>query len=386
MAQPTAPAAPPSPRAARASDVAVFIDPVTHHFLRDELFNPQNRHNVQGAHEPYFHLRDVFAARGIEVHTADYLLSGEKGAKVNVYFSFGMMDKYRELARRDDVILSGFFTFDAPIIQPGVFRALPRLSRWFKRLYCYTTPEALARFGCRDLTFHKLHIPYTGGAVIEDWWRRSDRKFLTLLNYNRLSRHKWNELYTERLRALEFFSRYDEIDFYGLAWEKAPYVVGDTWIPATFTRMHRWYLEHVPFVKRHGRFQAVIDKSWRGPAKNKYETQSGYTFTICYENMALPGWLNENIFDCLLVGTVPVFLGPPDITDYVPAECFIDKRQFPDYEDLRRFLKSRTPADVQRYKDAGRAYLASDMYKPFRKESFVDIFVRAVEEDTGVRL
>ena len=374
------------PRAARPSDVTVFIDPVTHHFQKNELFNPQNRHNVQGAHGPYFLLRETFARHGIEVHTADYLASGEKRNAVNVYFSFGMLDKWRALAARDDVILSGFFTFDAPIILPGVYRALPLLSRHFKRLYSYTTPQALAKFGCAGLAFHKLHIPYAYDRVIEEYWSRTDRKFLTLLNYNRRARHHWHELYSERLRALEFFSRYDEIDMYGLAWDRAPYVVGDTWIPGTLTRMHRWYLEHVPGVKRHGRWQPVIDKTWRGAAKNKYETQSGYTFTICYENMELPGWLNENIFDCFLVGTVPVFLGPPDITDYVPAECFIDKRQFASYDDLRAFLKARTAKDVRRYKEAARAYLGSEQYRPFRPESFVDIFVRAVAEDTGITL
>jgi alpha(1,3/1,4) fucosyltransferase len=370
----------------RPSDVSVFIDPFTHHFLRNELFNPENRHNVQGAHEPYFHLRDVFRSNGIDVNTADYLMSGEKTNRVNVYFSLGMLDKYRALARRSDVVLSGFFTVDAPIIQPSVFRSLRTLNRYFKRLYSYTTPDAVARYGCHGLPLHKYHIPYPYAQVIDNLWSRTDRKFLTLLNYNRMARHRWHELYSERLRALEYFSRYDEIDMYGLAWEKAPYLVGETWIPATVTRLHRWYLEHFPGVKRHGRFQAAVDKSWRGAAKNKYEAQSGYTFTICYENMELPGWLNENIFDCFLVGTIPVFLGPPDITDYVPAECFIDKRQFPNYEELRTFLKSRTPRDVQRYKDAARAYLDSDQYRPFRKESFVDIFVRAVEEDVGVHL
>jgi alpha(1,3/1,4) fucosyltransferase len=178
----------------------------------------------------------------------------------------------------------------------------------------------------------------------------------------------------------------DLIDLYGMGWDRAPYRVGETWIPATVTKAHRWIQENVPFVKRHGRFQSVIDRTWRGVARSKYETQAGYTFTICYENMALPGWLNENIFDCFLAGTVPIYLGPPDVTDYVPAECFIDKREFPTYPELRAFLKSLTPREVQRYKDAGRAYLSSELFRPFRKEAFVDIFVRAAEEDTGLRL
>ena len=78
-------------------------------------------------------------------------------------------------------------------------------------------------------------------------------------------------------------------------------------------------------------YEKVVRKTYRGVAQSKYEIQSNYTFTICYENMMLLGWLNENIFDCFLVGTIPIYLGPPDVTDYVPAECFIDRRQFATY-------------------------------------------------------
>ena len=274
----------------RTSDVTVFIDPVTHHFLRNELFNPESRHNIDGAHAPYFHLRDLFRANGIEVHTADYLLSGEKTNRVNAYFTFGMLDKYRRLAKRDDVVLCGVFTFEAPIIQPSTYRALPMLARFFKRIYCYSTPQALERFGCRGLTFRKLHIPYPKDRIIPELWGNQDRKFLTLLNYNRLSRRTWNELYTERLRTLEFFSRYDEIDLYGMGWDKPPYRVGDTWIPGTVQKLGRWIRQRAdPVIPMHP-YARVVRKTWRGAAPSKYVAQSRYTFTICYENMALPGW------------------------------------------------------------------------------------------------
>ena len=369
----------------QARDVSVFIDPFTHHFLRDELFNPASRHNIDNAHAPYFHLRDVFAAHGIEVHTADYLVRRERENRLNVYFSLGMIEHYRALAARDDVMLSGFFTFEAPIVKPSIYRDLRRASRHIKRIYSYAPSAALRRFGCEGLRFEKFHIPYAYDRIIEQLWSRPKTKFLTLLNYNRLCRRTWHELYTERLRALEYFSRFDEIDLFGMGWDKPPYRVGDTWIPATLTFMHRYLREHVPFLRMHP-YQDVIRKVWRGVAKSKYEAQSDYTFTICYENMELEGWLNENIFDCFLVGTIPIYLGPPDVTTYVPAECFIDKRQFATYAELRRFLKAMGPAEMQRYRENARDYLSSAMFQPFRKEAFVDIFVRAVEEDTGLRL
>lgn len=367
------------------NDITVFIDPVTHHFLNNELFNQSSAHNIDNAHAPYFYLRDLFRSKGIEVHTADFLVRGEKANKINVYFSLGIVENYKHLAKRDDVVLSGIFTFEAPIVQPSAYKELKTASKYFKRVFSYASAEALTRFGCSGLRFHKFHIPYAYERIFEDLWSKRDRKFLNLLNYNRLPRRSWHELYTERLRALEFFSRFGEIDLYGMGWDRAPYRVGETWIPTTLTRIHRHIREHVPLVRMHP-YEKVIRKVYRGMAKSKYQTQSNYAFTICYENMMLLGWLNENIFDCFLVGSIPIYLGPPDVTDYVPADCFIDKRQFATYAELRSFLKSLSEKDIQTYKENARDYLASEKFKPFRKESFAEIFVRAVEQDVGVHL
>lgn len=367
------------------SEISVFVDPVSHHFRRNELFNETSRHNIDGAHAPYFLLKRVLEAQGIEVNTGDYLADGSKRNKVNVYFSLGITENYRRLARRDDVILSSFFTFEAPIVQPSAYYALRDISKHFRRIYCYSTPRALARYGCAGLTFSKLHIPYCHDRIIPELWDNQDRSFLCLLNYNRLCRRTWQELYTERLRALEYFSRFDEIDLWGIGWDRAPYVVGETWIPATLTRVNEYIHQHVPFVKRH-KYGHVIDKVWRGRAKSKYETQSHYTFTICYENMILAGWLNENVFDCFLVGSIPIYWGPPDVTDYIPEDCFIDRRRFKTYDDLRRYLRSLGPSDIRRYKENARDYLTSDRFKPFQKESFVQLFTQAIACDVGVAI
>lgn len=367
------------------ADISIFIDPSSHHFFHDELFNAQSPHNLDEALNAYIYLRDLFQSAGIEVHTGDYLLRGEKINRRNVYFSLGVLRNYKTLAKRRDVILSGLFTMEAPIVQPSLYKSLPEASNHFKRIYSYTTGEALARYGCRRLSLSKFHIPYPYSHVIDELWQKTDRKFLNLLNCNRLCRRTWQELYTERLRAVEYFAQYGEIDLYGMHWDQPPYIVGETWIPTTLTRINRYLYKRFPSVRKRP-FDAAIKKAYRGFAESKYLTQSQYTFTICYENMMLPGWLNENIFDCFLVGTVPVFLGPPDIVDYVPAECFIDRRKFANYEELRRFLKSLGPKDVQAYKENARDFLGSARFKLFTKEHFATLFTRAVEEDCGIDL
>jgi hypothetical protein len=86
------------------------------------------------------------------------------------------------------------------------------------------------------------------------------------------------------------------------------------------------------------------------------------------------------------VGTIPIYLGPPDVHDYIPEECFIDKRRFDTYPDLRKFLHSLSASDIRRYKAHGRDFMGSEKFTPFTREAFVNRFVRAIHDDTGVEL
>jgi alpha(1,3/1,4) fucosyltransferase len=366
-------------------DVTLFIDPVSHHFVRDEIFNPSSPLNRDNCHAPYFYMQETLRSKGIEVHTADYLISGEKTNKTNVYFSFGTLTNYEQLARRRDTILSGFITIEAPIVQPSTYKSLPKLSKYFKRLFSYSTGEALARFGCAGLQFKKFFIPQPYDRVFDDLWRRRDRKFLTMISSNRLPRIYWNELYTERHRALEFFSQYGEIDLYGNGWDHMPYRVGEIWLPGSVMRLYRYVREHIPFVPRHP-IEQVLKKVYKGSVKSKYETMSQYNFALCYENMFLKGWLNEKIFDAFYAGTIPIYWGATDVTDYIPENSFIDKRKYPTYADLRAYLKSLSEKDIQTYRENARDFLASEEFKPFSKESFARIFTNAIEEDLGLHL
>jgi len=364
-------------------DVTLFIDPISHHFLQNEMFNPNSPFNRDNCHAPYFYMREVLQSKGIEVHTADYLMSGEKANKTNVYFSFETLKNFKELAKRKDTILSGFITIEAPIVHPSTYRALPEVSKYFKRVYAYSTGEALEHFGCGGLKFEKFFIPQPYNQVFDELWSRKDRKFLTMVVANKLPRIYWNELFTERYRVLEFFSQYGEIDLYGKGWDQMPYRVGEFWAPATAMRLYRFVRENIPFVPRHP-IEKVLQQVYKGAVKSKYEVMSHYAFAFCYENMVLKGWLNEKIFDAFYVGTIPIYWGATDVTDWIPEECFIDKRKYPTYTDLRSYLKSLSEKDIQRYKENARDFVSSGKFKPFSKQSFAKIFTDAIQQDLGL--
>ena len=162
------------------------------------------------------------------------------------------------------------------------------------------------------------------------------------------------ELFTERLRAMLHFADNGGIDVWG-----------------------RWWRERLGELE--AEFRDAVQRSYRGPAADKYDVLSRYRFAVCYENMVLRGWITEKIFDCLYAGTIPIYLGAPDITDYVPSECFIDRRAFPNYDELSRFLASLGSRDLERYRQAGRDYFRSGSFQPFTATAFADRFLADIE-------
>jgi alpha(1,3/1,4) fucosyltransferase len=363
----------------------LFIDPPSHHFLQDRLFSNQKARYVgEDLMAPYIYLRTYFQQRGIEIHTADYLPEQPNG-DLHLYISSGLLRDYKKLARRSDVILSAFFTFESPIVEPSIYRKITQLQDHFRRIFTLSDSDSLLRFTRQPLYCQQCHRPQSFGQVHEQIWSWQKRKFLVMINSNKLPRVAWNELYTERMRAVAFFAKYDEIDLYGTGWDEPSWQLGRTHIPYTLTRLHRLALTHWQKFKPDPLLQAARS-AYRGKTESKSTTLGKYTFALCLENMILRGYITEKIFDCFFAGTIPVYLGAPDIEDYVPQDCFIDMRRFSDYEDLRHYLKSLSDEDIQRYKKNARAYLQSPKFRPFTKEAFAELFVNIVETDTGLQL
>lgn len=370
----------------RPSDIALFIDPFTYHYEHDKLFDIEgDKLGGDSNLAPFVYLRDWFTNRGIRVHTADRLECGEISAAKNVLLSFGMRNRYRKLAKRPDVILSAFFAFEGPIVEPKLYLELEEVQERFKRVFSFSDAESLAPFLRHSLSCGRFALPQAFESVHDEIWRREDRGFLVMINGNKKPALQVGELYSERMRAVEFFGRTGEIDLYGVGWDGPAYVLGKPRWPGTLLKLHR------NLQKQWQRFQPdplleASRRAYKGVAISKSETLGSYTFSICFENQILNGWVTEKIFNCFFTGTVPIYLGAPDIESYVPKECFIDMREFSDYEKLRRHLKSLRPAEIKRYKENARDYLSSEQYKPFTKIAFTELIARVVERDTGVAL
>lgn len=371
------------------TDVALFIDPFTRHYDRDRLFElTAATYGGDNIHGTWVYLREWLVERGVRVHTADLLLDGSvRAARSNLYVSLGIWQRYRAMASRGDVTLSGFFALECPIVDPRLYQAAYRARTSFNRMFSFTDDEALRPFLPGPVGFRQIQLPQTYDSVHEGIWEQDRRGFLVMINANKLPRLYDRELYTERLRAVEFFNRFGEIDLYGVNWDAPPYRVGTSRVPGSLRRLHRH--ARVRLERRtpsRDPLRVAAREANRGPVASKSATLGRYTFAMCFENMVLEGWVTEKIFDCFVAGTVPVYLGAPDIESFVPSECFVDMRRFPSYEELRDHLRGLTPAAIRDYREAARDYLASERFWPFTKQALVERFAGMIEEDAGVRL
>lgn len=84
----------------------------------------------------------------------------------------------------------------------------------------------------------------------------------------------------------------------------------------------------------------------------KLEVLRQYHFCLAIENSLEARLVTEKWYDCLVAGCVPVYLGAPDIDEFVPGEdCFIDLRQPRSVAVVATLLReiAARPEKYQRY-------------------------------------
>lgn len=173
----------------------------------------------------------------------------------------------------------------------------------------------------------------------------SEKKFCTLIGRRLCSKHP-KQLYTERENTIRFFEdKVGEFDLYGPYWEKRKF------------------------------------KNWRGVVDDKMAVLKNYKFAICYENTRdVSGYISEKIFDCFAAGVVPVYWGASNVTDYIPENCFIDRRKFKNNQKLYDFLKRISKDEYEKYLENSAAFLKSDRAKLFSSEHFAETFLKVIEQ------
>src|ERR1035437_3696472 len=113
----------------------------------------------------------------------------------------------------------------------------------------------------------------------------------------------------------------------------------------------------------------MIRNSYRGelPRGNayKHEILKNYQYGLCFENTIFPGYITEKIFDCILCGTIPIYFGAPDISEFIPPAVFIDFKKFSSFKELEHYLTNLPTSASKMYLDAAYDFVNSSSFDKY---------------------
>ncbi|WP_421535363.1 glycosyltransferase family 10 domain-containing protein [Pseudomonas marginalis] len=316
-----------------------------------DLGSPQNRDNCFA---PYALLREELLKKNIQLQTSDIATQSPVAFELHQDVQPGSLsaDKYLML-------------FETKFIKPEngnhkLFSSYRKVFTWDERLVDND---------------HIIKINFPNELRVNDVDGITSRnQFCCLISSNRaLTIASTNDLYSERIIAIKWFEKNAPADFhlYGIDWNlpaaKAGYIGKIQ--RRTWPLINR-VLKSEPFP------------SYRGKIESKYEVLKKTRFSICYENVKdLPGYITEKIFDCFFAGCIPIYWGASNITDYIPADCFIDRRKFSNMQDLYNLLKKMPDSEYTAYQQRIADFLKSKLAHPFSSPFFAETIVNTIVKD-----
>jgi len=201
---------------------------------------------------------------------------------------------------------------------------------------------------------NKFPVSLKPGKYLK-WWRKVTKENKS----STLKESIDNELQSRRLEIIEFFAGQNKIDIFGNGWQNLSKLPPD------------WQK----------RLSPIVGKLNPRPCDNKIETIKNYKFAVCFENVAYPGYITEKIIDCFAAGVIPIYLGAPDIADFIPKEAFIDMRQFDDFSRLDRYLENLTEMEANKIIAAGQDFLKLPVGDKYSFESSAEFMFKLLFND-----
>jgi alpha(1,3/1,4) fucosyltransferase len=185
------------------------------------------------------------------------------------------------------------------------------------------------------------------------------KKLVSLVSSNKVSFHP-KELYSERVNCIKWFENFhrDDLDLFGYGWNLLP-------------SGHKFYVKLIKNISFLSRAISTKYSVYKGSVPRKKDALEPYKFNIAFENAnSISGYITEKIFDSFVSGTIPVYLGAPNIKDFIPSECFIDMNKFNDYEELYEYMTSMSDEDYLGYQKRIKFFLRSNAGKNFTNENY----------------
>lgn len=329
------------------------------------LFNPDAAGKISHTLLPWCYLYERAKEKGIDFVTPDIYLK-LKNKPEKAFLISHAVNKNTKIFINSGVVPLILISQESPIVDYRFYFFIKKYSSIFKYVFLFE--------GCRNridslkTIFNSLYFPqpYSANAQIESDFR--NKKYLAMISGNKRSPltlkrfftsllffNFYKELYKERLEAIKFFSQYDDFDLYGIGWDKS--------------------------IKENKKYLNEIKKCYRGAVKNKIDVLKKYRFSLVFENTIFKGYVTEKIFDAFFAGSVPIYFGAPDITDYIPENTFIDFRKFGSYFELDGYLREMDESTYKKFIKNINLFIKSEKYYKFSQEKFANDIISIIDRE-----
>lgn len=334
------------------------ISAISDSFLKNnESFDATSKYNRDNVFDKYIKLKSTFSQYGFDISTED--INTVEESDFSIYFDMPKVMPKKESKDKSYLIL-----VESELIRPDNY--FINQHDFFEKIF--TWDDTLVD----NEKYFKLNFSHDFPISINKSIANRD-KLCVLIAGNKIASNKnINELYSHRVNAIRWFEKnqIDSFDLYGVGWDLYKFN-GSKLIRA---------LNRAPLLSRF--FSKVMKKgfpSYKGTLKDKRATLEKYKFSICYENIKdIPGYITEKIFDCFFAGCVPVYWGADNVQEYIPSNCFIDKRDFSSYEELYQHLINMPDIEYVNYLENIESYLKGPLSKQFTSQYYAERIVSQV--------
>lgn len=296
-------------------------------YLRNSMFGTQKNKEIE---IPVFaKLRNFLRHRKVNINTYDVSTDGPIFRNIHYDLPYPFPSNFHIwkiifLNRKKNILICT----EPPIVNP--FNYMKIFHPYFVKVY--TSNDELVD----NKKIFKMRLPKSSLGINTQAKKFKKKKFLTLINSNKFAFYPFKllstfgkELYSERIKAIEFFERKipNRFYLYGKGWNK----------------VKKYNLKELLFG-----YKKYL--TYKGEVEDKVKILSGFKYCLCFENLTdVNGYITEKIFDCLKAKCVPIYWGALNIEKYIPKDCFIDFRDFGDYDKLLSFLVSIDENRYNRY-------------------------------------
>ena len=360
------------------SSPLIVYDTATPQFQENRIFDHQYAARFPGA-LIWAYLSDRVQQRGWQIMTADVYLRILPKSSQTICIS-EMVTPYTRRLIEHQAITALVSSGESPNVAWRFYHNLQRYTRHYRHAILFRGASTRVK---PPTQFHPLYWPNVSRKPISgpEWNKRryvvtvasNKQRFVVstqqpLVQMRRLFKRmlwgylqltdpffRFQDLYQVRLSAIRYFAGDADFRLFGTGWEQPNGLPGDMW--------------------------QVVRRLNPTPVSDKLDAMSGFKFALCFENCVFPGYVTEKIFDCFLAGCIPIYFGAPDIADFVPAEAFIDFRQFRGFAELDQYLHQLPGASAQYYLQAARSFMASAAFDKFTVNNTVTQLMGIIEQE-----